>query len=99
LANATGEFDIIMLDPPTFSNSKRMTDVFDVQKDHETLIDDAMRLLAKDGTLYFSNNYRKFKLEPGLLERYEIENISASTIDVDFKRNPKIHQCWIIRHG
>lgn len=99
LAKEQGEYDLIFIDPPTFSNSKRMQDVFDVQRDQRTLINEAMRLLAKDGTLYFSNNFRKFELEPELAELYDIEEISAQTIDQDFARNPKIHRAWRIRHS
>ncbi len=98
LAKERGEYDLIFIDPPTFSNSKRMQDVFDVQRDQRTLINEAMRLLAKDGVLYFSNNFRRFELEPELAERYQIEEISAQTIDPDFARNPKIHRAWRIRH-
>ena len=76
-----------------------MQDVFDVQRDQRTLINEAMRLLAKDGTLYFSNNFRKFELEPELAELYAIEEISAQTIDQDFARNQKIHRAWRIRHS
>ena len=99
LAKEQGEYDLIFIDPPTFSNSKRMQDVFDVQRDQRTLINEAMRLLAKDGTLYFSNNFRKFELEPELAELYDIEEISAQTIDQDFARNPKIHRAWRIWHS
>lgn len=91
-------FDLIFLDPPTFSSSKRMSDTFDVQRDHTHLIELAMALLASQGTLVFSNNFRKFKLDPALEQRFEIENISAKTLPRDYKRNPKIHNCWRIRH-
>lgn len=99
LAKEQGEYDLIFVDPPTFSNSKRMQDVFDVQRDQRTLINEAMRLLAKDGVLYFSNNFRRFELEPELAERYQIEEITAETIDPDFARNQKIHRAWRIRHS
>ncbi|QCF25751.1 bifunctional 23S rRNA (guanine(2069)-N(7))-methyltransferase RlmK/23S rRNA (guanine(2445)-N(2))-methyltransferase RlmL [Hydrocarboniclastica marina] len=91
-------FDLIFLDPPTFSNSARMDDVLDVQRDHERLVDDAMARLEKGGTLFFSNNYRRFKLSASLEARYQVENITRSTIDRDFSRNSKIHQAWLIRH-
>ncbi len=91
------EFDLIFMDPPTFSNSKRMQDVLDVQRDHVELIRLAMRLLRKDGVLIFSNNYRKFKLDYDLLSGFDIKDISTSTIDPDFKRNSKIHTCFEIR--
>ncbi len=98
LASAEGEYDLIMLDPPSFSNSKRMDGVLDVQRDHVQLVDDAMRLLAQEGTLYFSNNLRTFVLDENLKARYNVENITAATLDKDFQRNAKIHQCWKISH-
>lgn len=94
----TQQFDVILLDPPSFSNSKRMIDVLDVQRDHVHMIHHAMRALSQDGTLIFSNNLRSFTLDKDALDMYTIKDISASTIDEDFKRNPKIHQCWVITH-
>lgn len=91
------KFDLIMLDPPTFSNSKRMENTLDVQRDHVMLIQKAMRLLSKGGLLFFSTNYRRFKLDYEALKNYEIKEITAQTIDKDFARNAKIHQCWEIR--
>jgi len=99
LKTARGEYDLIMLDPPTFSNSKKMRDKFDVQTDHEELIEGCMNLLAAEGVLYFSNNFRKFKMSESIIERFDVKNISAQTIDVDFERNPKIHHCFEIRHA
>lgn len=93
---ARDKFDVIFLDPPSFSNSKRMTDTLDIQRDHVTLVENAMRLLNAEGILYFSTNNRHFKLDEALKEKYKIENISAQTIDQDFKRNSKIHQCFKI---
>ncbi len=93
----TEQFNLIFLDPPTFSNSKRMEDIFDVQKDHVTLINNALRLLTTDGILYFSTNFRKFKLDETALTTSEIEDITASTIPEDFSRSPKIHYCWKIQ--
>ncbi|MBE7926664.1 bifunctional 23S rRNA (guanine(2069)-N(7))-methyltransferase RlmK/23S rRNA (guanine(2445)-N(2))-methyltransferase RlmL [Pseudomonas saudiphocaensis] len=89
-----GEYDLIFIDPPTFSNSKRMEGVFDIQRDHVALLDLAMARLAAGGTLYFSNNFRKFVLDPGLAERYAVEEISSATLDEDFRRNSKIHRAW-----
>ncbi|PAU52829.1 bifunctional 23S rRNA (guanine(2069)-N(7))-methyltransferase RlmK/23S rRNA (guanine(2445)-N(2))-methyltransferase RlmL [Pseudomonas indica] len=94
LAEDRGEYDLIFIDPPTFSNSKRMEGVFDVQRDHVALLDLAMARLARGGVLYFSNNFRKFELDEGLVARYAVEEISASTLDPDFARNPKIHRAW-----
>lgn len=89
-----GEYDLIFIDPPTFSNSKRMEGVFDIQRDHVQLLDLAMTRLAPGGVLYFSNNFRKFILDEGLAARYGVEEISAKTLDPDFARNTKIHRAW-----
>ncbi|MFT4058190.1 MAG: bifunctional 23S rRNA (guanine(2069)-N(7))-methyltransferase RlmK/23S rRNA (guanine(2445)-N(2))-methyltransferase RlmL [Legionella sp.] len=89
-------FDVIFLDPPSFSNSKRMTDTMDIQRDHASLINSAMRLLNPGGILYFSTNFRQFKLNAELREKYSVQDISAQTIDQDFKRNQKIHYCFQI---
>ena len=94
LENDRGEYDLIFVDPPTFSNSKRLEGVFDVQRDHVALLDSAMAHLSRNGVLYFSNNFRKFELDASLAERYRVEEISASTLDPDFARNPKIHRAW-----
>lgn len=91
-------FDLILLDPPSFSNSKRMEGVLDIQRDHATLIEDAMQLLSLNGTLVFSNNLRKFKLDDAVINRFDVQDWSRESIDADFERNPKIHQCWMIRH-
>ncbi len=92
------KFDVIFLDPPSFSNSKRMNDVFDVQVCHQSLIEDAMKLLAEDGVMYFSTNLRKFKLDASIAEHYQLEDISQQTIDVDFKKNPSIHHCFKLKN-
>ena len=94
LAADRGEYELIFIDPPTFSNSKRVEGVFDVQRDQVQLIDLAMARLAPGGVLYFSNNFRKFELDAGLQTRYQVEDISASTLDPDYARNPKIHRAW-----
>jgi 23S rRNA (guanine2445-N2)-methyltransferase / 23S rRNA (guanine2069-N7)-methyltransferase len=96
LENSRDEYELIFIDPPTFSNSKRMEGIFDVQRDQVQLIDLAMARLAPGGVLYFSNNFRKFELEPNLSERYAVEEITAQTIDPDFARNGKIHRAWKI---
>ena len=98
LANCNDKFDVIFLDPPSFSNSKSMENTLDIQRDHAELIDASMALLAKNGTLYFSTNFRKFKLEGSLKDKYSIKDISAKTIDQDFKRNTKIHHCFVLQH-
>jgi len=97
LENAVAErrvYDLIFLDPPTFSNSKRMDDILDVQRDHAGLIDRCMALLAPGGKLVFSSNAQKFKLDGMLGERYKVTDISRATLPQDFERNPRIHQCY-----
>ncbi|MBX3040211.1 MAG: class I SAM-dependent methyltransferase [Bdellovibrionaceae bacterium] len=89
-------YDLIFLDPPTFSNSKRMNGTFEVERDQETLVEACMRLLLPGGVLYFSNNKRGFRLSPNLSSRYEIKDISDETIPQDF-HDKKIHRCFEIR--
>jgi 23S rRNA (guanine2445-N2)-methyltransferase / 23S rRNA (guanine2069-N7)-methyltransferase len=90
-------FDIIFLDPPSFSNSKRMQATLDIQRDHAFLINSAMRVLNSQGILYFSTNFRQFKLSQQIIQQYDVHDISAQTIDLDYKRNQRIHQCFSIR--
>jgi len=90
-------FDLIFLDPPTFSNSKRMEGVLDTQRDHPRLIEACMDILAPGGLLVFSTNAQRFRLEPSVAEKYDVRDISAETIPEDFARNPKIHRCYEIR--
>lgn len=90
-------YDLIFLDPPTFSNSKSRQTVFDIQKDHAELIQKAATLLKPNGDLLFSTNYRKFKIDQKALTGLHLEDITPSTIPLDFKRSPKIHQCWHIK--
>lgn len=97
LANCREGFDVIMLDPPSFSNSKRMEDVLDIQRDHVQLINRCMDLLLPGGVLYFSNNLRTFKLSADELSQFDVQDITHQTIDKDFLRNAKIHQCFEIR--
>jgi len=92
-----GEYDLIFLDPPTFSNSKKMIGVLDVQRDHAWMIHRVMDLLSEDGLLIFSTNYRRFELDDKVLQHNHVEDISDQTLDKDFSRNKKIHRCWEIR--
>lgn len=91
------KFDIIFLDPPTFSNSKKMEGNFEVERDQEFLINQCMKILNPDGVLYFSNNKRKFKLAEGLSEKYLIKDISTYSIPQDF-HDKKIHICFEIKN-
>lgn len=97
IAQCQDRFDLIFMDPPTFSNSKRMRDTLDIQRDHVDLIRKATALLAPGGTLIFSNNLRRFTMDREALSELDIEEITAQTIDKDFARRPKIHNCWLIR--
>ncbi len=97
LDHAQGSYDLIFLDPPTFSNSKGMQGTFDIQRDHVDLLTKVGRLLAEDGVLIFSNNLRKFRMETDLLGDFEIEDITTKTIPLDFERNPRIHNCWVLK--
>ncbi|MGE0484047.1 MAG: class I SAM-dependent methyltransferase [Gammaproteobacteria bacterium] len=93
---ARERFDVIVLDPPSFSNSKRMQASFDVQRDHVALVEQAVALLAPGGVLYFSNNRQGFRLDPALAARHACEDITARTIPLDFARR-RPHVCWRIR--
>jgi len=96
LKGAGGEYDLIFIDPPTFSNSKRMSGVFDVQRDHVELLRLAVQRLSPTGQIVFSTNFRQFKLDETGLAGLVIQNWSKRTLPEDFARNPKIHQCWLI---
>lgn len=91
------QYDLIFLDPPTFSRSKRMDDIFEIQKDHVELIKKTLRHLDTNGVLYFSTNFRPFKFDYDAFPDCTIEEITAQTIDKDFARNQKIHYCFMIR--
>jgi 23S rRNA (guanine2445-N2)-methyltransferase / 23S rRNA (guanine2069-N7)-methyltransferase len=91
-------YDLIFLDPPTFSSSKRMEGTLDVLRDHVRLIRDALVLLRADGVLVFSTNHQRFRLDVASLDGLLIEDISRKTLPKDFERNPRIHQTFLIRH-
>jgi 23S rRNA (guanine2069-N7)-methyltransferase / 23S rRNA (guanine2445-N2)-methyltransferase len=96
-ADAPGRYDLVFLDPPTFSNSKRMEGVLDVERDHPALIDGCAQLLAPAGLIVFSTNAQRFRLEESLSARYEIRDVSAAMLPKDFERNPRIHKCYEVR--
>ena len=90
-------YDLILLDPPTFSNSKRMErESFDVQRDHTWLIRKTAGLLADGGVLLFSTNFRQFQLDESGLTGLRCADISRQTLPKDFERNPRIHKCYRI---
>jgi 23S rRNA (guanine2445-N2)-methyltransferase / 23S rRNA (guanine2069-N7)-methyltransferase len=90
-------YDLIFIDPPTHSRSKRMTDDFDVQRDHVQLLLSARRLLAAEGEIVFSNNYTRFKMDREALASFEVQDLSARMLPRDFQRNPRIHSCYLLR--
>lgn len=94
--NKSKKFDVIFLDPPSFSTSKRMEQSFDIQRDHVALLNQALSLLTPNGKLIFSTNLRKFKLDLSAFENnWLAENITQKTLPKDFARNSKIHQAWV----
>lgn len=92
------QFDSIVMDPPSFSNSKKMSGVLDVQRDHPQLINQCLKLLTPQGQLFFSNNLRSFELEQEAIASCNIREISGQTVPEDY-RNKKIHRCWLIEPG
>lgn len=89
-------YDIIVVDPPTISRSKKMSGMFDIQEDYITLLSKALRLLVPGGVLFFSTNARKFAFDESQFKECTIADISAKTLPIDF-RDPKIHRCWRIQ--
>lgn len=100
LRDSNEQFDVIFIDPPTFSNSKRMEDDFDVQRDHLMLMRNLKRLLRRGGTIMFSNNKRGFKMDRDGLQRLglQAQDITQKTLSQDFARNRQIHNCWLVSH-
>lgn len=96
VATAPQKYDLIFLDPPTFSNSKRMLDVLDTQRDHAKLVRQCMQILTQNGLLIFTTNKRKFKLEPELKNEFRITETTKNTIPVDF-HDQQIHSSFEIR--
>jgi 23S rRNA (cytosine1962-C5)-methyltransferase len=88
-------YDIIVFDPPTFSNSKKMKEILDIQRDHAYLINLCMKALKSDGVLFFSNNFRNFKMDESVSNHFNVKNITKQTIPEDF-RNQQIHHCFRI---
>jgi 23S rRNA (guanine2445-N2)-methyltransferase / 23S rRNA (guanine2069-N7)-methyltransferase len=97
LSEETRTYDLIMVDPPSFSNSKGQAD-FDVQRDHLSLLELAMARLAKKGVLYFSTNHRKFVLDSAVQQTWRVKDVTQGSIPEDFSRNQRIHACWRLTH-
>lgn len=96
LGQSKEKFDLIFMDPPTFSNSKSRMDIMEIQEDHLDLIQKAMNCLNPGGTLIFSNNFKKFVLHESLAEKYKVEEVSSWTQSPDFVRKGASHRCWFI---
>ena len=98
-ADSTDMYDVVFLDPPTFSNSKTMGKrTWDIQRDHVKLLSNVVDLVAPGGAIVFSGNLRSFKLDEQAVSNLglAIENITAQTIPEDFSRNPRIHFCYVL---
>jgi 23S rRNA (guanine2445-N2)-methyltransferase / 23S rRNA (guanine2069-N7)-methyltransferase len=92
-----GDYDVVFLDPPTFSTSKRMEGTLDVQRDHVALIHDAMRMVADGGVLVFSTNRQKFRLAIDELSDLDVRDVTRDTVPPDYARTPNVHRCWQLR--
>jgi 23S rRNA (guanine2445-N2)-methyltransferase / 23S rRNA (guanine2069-N7)-methyltransferase len=99
IGRARGPWDLVFCAPPTFSRSKSMSGTFDVQRDHVALIHSIAKLLSPGGTLLFSSNLRKFKMDAAALQPLTVEDWSRRTLPEDFRRNPRIHTTWRITRG
>ncbi len=95
LENEEAMYDIIIIDPPTVSRSKKMDQMFDIQVDYLFLVTQALRLLAPNGVIVFSTNSRHFIFDVGAFPSCHIMEVSKKTLPIDF-RDPKIHRCWLI---
>jgi len=96
LENDRGKYDIIFIDPPTFSNSKSRKDIFVIQDDHAVLIRKSSEKLAENGIIIFSSNFKKFKLDDSIVENFIVEDITEKTVSPDFSRRGFSRKCWII---
>ena len=89
-------YDVIVLDPPSFSNSKRMQGVLDVQRDHVKLVEQCHELLSPGGELFFSTNLRSFEIDADLARRLALREITRQSVPEDFQRanRPGPHRAW-----
>ena len=92
------KWDLIVLDPPPFSTSKRMRGDFNVQRDHPDLVINALRVLSPEGVLYFSTNYLGFELEPGRIPGASFEELTPGSLPEDYSRKDS-HRLWRITRG
>ncbi len=96
-SSAAPRYDLVFVDPPTHSRSKRMQREFDVQRDHAWLLETTSRLLAPRGIIVFSNNYQRFRLDPAVSAQFDVEDVTRATIPEDFARNERIHACFVLQ--
>ena len=89
-------YDVIVVDPPTFSNSRKMKGTFDIQRDYVSMLKVCLDLLDKEGSIIFSTNYTKFHFDPSRFKNIELKNITKATIDEDFSKKSKAHRSWLI---
>ena len=89
-------YDLAVVDPPTFSNSKRTEEDWDLQRDHVALLNAVLERMNPQGIVFFSNNFRRFKLDEANIASSQIHEISRQTVPEDF-RNRRIHRCWRIQ--
>jgi 23S rRNA (guanine2445-N2)-methyltransferase / 23S rRNA (guanine2069-N7)-methyltransferase len=101
LSKHSSQYDLIFVDPPSFSNSKRMQNTWDVQRDYLTLIKECLRCLRPRGKIVFSNNLRHFKIDHDALQELGlmVKDVTAQSIPEDFKRNKRIHNCWVLTNA
>ena len=90
-------YDLIILDPPTFSNSRKMSGTFDIQRDYVWFIGKSLELLSRKGMLFFSTNYNKFHFDRGRIRNAEVQETSRDTVPQDFSGKKKPHRSWVIR--
>lgn len=90
-------YDLIILDPPTFSNSKKMLDVLDIQRDHASIINRCLEVLSENGVLIFSTNYRGFELDAEKLQTKNIKDITRQITPFDFEGKLKLRCYWITK--
>jgi 23S rRNA (guanine2445-N2)-methyltransferase / 23S rRNA (guanine2069-N7)-methyltransferase len=99
LAHERQQYDLIFVAPPTFSNSKGAERDFDVQRDHAALLNACARLLAPNGTILFSNHFRKFKMDAAALTGLRVDELTHKTLPLDFARDKRFHNSWRLSRG
>ena len=91
-------YDLAVVDPPTFSNSKKTQSFWDVQRDHVRLLNCLLARMVPGGIVFFSTNFRRFKLAEAELQGAVVREITRQTVPPDY-RNRRVHRCWQIVRG